>query len=471
LKGIDRLICNEIKYKEKGKIMVKSINRFVCRDCGFESAKWLGKCPGCGAWNSLLEESAAPAGKKQSGRSVEALVLNSIPQTEIFRFSSGLSELDRVLGGGLVPGSLVLLGGDPGIGKSTLLLQVADHLSQRGSKVLYLSGEESPLQIRLRSVRLGIETDQIYLLNEQNVDLLASYVQEIDPAMVIIDSIQTVYSESLSSIPGSVSQLRECTAKLMTLAKQSQRVFFLVGHVTKDGALAGPKVLEHMVDVVIYFEGEKNYSYRILRGVKNRFGPTDEIGLLEMSGQGLMEVLDPAQIFLNTNEPESSGSAVVASFEGSRPLLIEMQALVALSGPGYARRMASGIDQNRLALIIAVLEKKWSLTLSNYDIYLKVTGGVFIKDPAVDLGIAAAIFSSFRETPLPRDMVFLGEIGLSGDIRSVPFLDNRLKEAKKMGFKKVVLPAGQLKTGYEETGIHIKEIRNLNQLIEILMEG
>jgi DNA repair protein RadA/Sms len=451
--------------------MGKPLSKFVCRDCGFESVKWLGKCPGCGAWNSLLEESTAPSAKNSNRRSVEALALNAIPQTQVYRYSSGLNELDRVLGGGMVPGSLVLLGGDPGIGKSTLLLQVADNLAKQGSKVLYLSGEESLLQIRLRSVRLGIETEQIYLLNEQNIDLLDSYVQEINPDLVIIDSIQTVYAESLSSIPGSVSQLRECTAKLMTLAKQSQRVYFLVGHVTKEGALAGPKVLEHMVDVVIYFEGEKNYSYRILRGVKNRFGPTDEIGLLEMSGRGLMEVLDPAQIFLNNNEPESSGSAVVASFEGSRPLLIEMQALVALSGPGYARRMASGIDQNRLALIIAVLEKKWGLSLSNYDVYLKVTGGVFIKDPSVDLGIAAAIYSSFRETPLSHDMVFLGEIGLAGDIRSVPFLDNRLKEAKKMGFKKVILPAGQIKSGFEETGLQIKEIRNLDQLMEVLLEG
>lgn len=457
--------------ERKGKIMAKALSKFVCRDCGFETAKWLGKCPGCGAWNSLLEESATPKTHSRSARSVDAIALNSIPQTQVYRFSSGLTELDRVLGGGMVPGSLVLLGGDPGIGKSTLLLQVADHMSQQGKKVLYLSGEESPLQIRLRSMRLGIESDQIYLLNEQNIDLLASYIQEINPDLVIIDSIQTVYSDGLSSIPGSVSQLRECTAKLMTLAKQSQRVFFLVGHVTKDGALAGPKVLEHMVDVVIYFEGEKNYAFRILRGVKNRFGPTDEIGLLEMSGQGLMEVLDPAQIFLSSNESESCGSAVVASFEGSRPLLIEMQALVATSGPGYARRMASGIDQNRLALIIAVLEKKRGFNLSSYDVFLKVTGGVFIKDPSVDLGIAAAIFSSFREKPLARDMVFLGEIGLSGDIRSVPFLDSRMKEIKKMGFKKVVLPAGQLKTGFNETGLKIQEIRNLDQLIEILMEG
>lgn len=450
--------------------MAKATNKFVCRDCGFETAKWLGKCPGCGAWNSLLEE-RVQKDQPQMPRTVEAITLNQIPQTDMYRLSSGMNELNRVLGGGMVPGSLVLLGGDPGIGKSTLLLQVADQMSRMGRKVLYLSGEESPVQIRLRSVRLGIETDLIYLLNEQNIDLLDSYIKEIDPNLVIIDSIQTVYSESLSSIPGSISQLRECTAKLMALAKQSRRVFFLVGHVTKDGALAGPKVLEHMVDVVIYFEGEKNYSFRILRGVKNRFGPTDEIGLMEMSGQGLIEVLDPAQIFLTAKDPEVCGSAIVASFEGSRPLLIEMQALVASSGPAYSRRMASGIDQNRLALIIAVLEKRRGMNLASYDVFLKVTGGVFIKDPCVDLGIAAAIFSSFREKPLPRDMVFLGELGLSGDIRSVPFLDSRIKEIKKMGFKRVILPAGQIKAGSPVFDLDIQEIRNLDELIEILMEG
>ncbi len=451
--------------------MAKITNKFVCRDCGFETSKWLGKCPGCGAWNSLLEERVQKHTGTQVERTVEAVALSAIPSADMYRLSSGLNELDRVMGGGMVPGSLVLLGGDPGIGKSTLLLQVADHIARGGRKVLYLSGEESPVQIRLRSLRLGIETDLIYLLNEQNIDILDTYIQEIDPDLVIIDSIQTVYSDSLNSIPGSVSQLRESTAKLMALAKQSHRVFFLVGHVTKEGALAGPKVLEHMVDVVIYFEGEKNYSFRILRGVKNRFGPTDEIGLMEMSGQGLMEVLDPAQIFLSTKDPSVCGSAVVASFEGSRPLLIEMQALVASSGPSYSRRMASGIDQNRLALIIAVLEKRRGLNLASYDVFLKVTGGVFIKDPSVDLGIAAAIFSSYREKPLPRDMVFLGELGLSGDIRSVPFLDNRIKEIKKMGFKRVILPAGQLKAASLNDDLQIHEIRNLDELIEILMEG
>jgi len=308
-------------------------------------------------------------------------------------------------------------------------------------------------------------------LNEQNIDLLNSYLIELDPDLVIIDSIQTVYSESLSSIPGSVSQLRECTAKIMEMAKKTERVFFLVGHVTKDGALAGPKVLEHIVDVVIYFEGEKHFSFRLLRGVKNRFGSTDEIGLLEMSGSGLIEVLDPAQIFLSIKDQTVCGSSVVASFEGSRPLLIEMQALVSSSGPGYARRMASGIDQNRLALIIAVLEKRRGFNLSAYDVYLKVTGGVFLKDPSVDLGIAAAILSSYRERPLPVDMVFLGELGLSGEIRSVPFLDARLKEIEKMGFRRAVIPTGVNRSGHNPTGLELIEIRNLDDFIEVIMEG
>lgn len=451
--------------------MAKIASRFVCRDCGFETSKWLGKCQGCGAWNSLLEESTAKSSRDHRSRTIEAVALSDIPLTHSQRLSSGLKEFDRVLGGGMVPGSMVLLGGDPGIGKSTLLLQVAEQMARNGLKVLYLSGEESPVQIRLRSLRLEINSDSIYLLNEQNIDYLDQYIKEIDPDLVIIDSIQTVYSDSLTSIPGSVSQLRECTAKLMVLAKHSQRVFMLVGHVTKDGALAGPKVLEHMVDVVIYFEGEKNYAFRILRGVKNRFGPTDEIGLLEMSGRGLVEILDPAQIFLTSKDPGISGTAVVASFEGSRPLLIELQALVVASGPGYARRMASGIDQNRLALIIAVLEKTCGINLASYDIFLKVTGGVFLKDPSIDLGIAAAIYSSYREKPVPLGMVFLGELGLAGDMRSVPFLDSRLKEIQKMGFTRVVLPDGQRKDNHSSYGLNLNEIRNLDGLIEILMGG
>lgn len=451
--------------------MAKIITRFVCKDCGYESAKWLGRCPGCGNWNSLLEESSPKRVQHNNARKAKPVSLADIPNTPLYRFSSGNGELDRVLGGGIVPGSLVLLGGDPGIGKSTLLLQVADYMAQKGKRVLYLSGEESAGQIRLRSVRLGVENSSIYFLNEQNIDLLEGCLQDLQPDLVIIDSIQTVFSEGLSSIPGSVSQLRECTAKIMDLAKKSDRVFFLVGHVTKEGALAGPKVLEHMVDVVIYFEGEKHFSFRLLRGVKNRFGSTDEIGLLEMSGLGLQEVRDPSQIFLSTKDPTVCGSAVVASFEGSRPLLIEMQALVSSTGPGYARRMASGIDQNRLALIIAVIEKRRGFNLSAYDVYLKVTGGVFLRDPSIDLGIAAAILSSYRDRPLPVDMVFLGEMGLSGEIRPVPFLDARLKEAEKLGFKKVVIPAGGNFAGRSAGGLEIIETKNLDDFIEIVMEG
>jgi DNA repair protein RadA/Sms len=451
--------------------MGKIITRFVCRDCGYEAGKWLGRCPGCGNWNSLLEESGPKAPPARRSRRAEVVALCDIPNNKLYRFSSGMGELDRVLGGGIVPGSLVLLGGDPGIGKSTLLLQVADFVAENGKKVLYLSGEESAGQIRLRSLRLGINSASIYFLNEQNIDLLGTYLKEVEPDLIIIDSIQTVYSENLSSIPGSVSQLRECTAKIMEMAKKSEKVFFLVGHVTKDGALAGPKVLEHMVDVVIYFEGEKNFSFRLLRGVKNRFGSTDEIGLLEMSASGLSEVLDPSLVFLSAKDPTVCGSAVVASFEGSRPLLIEMQALVSSAGPGYARRMASGIDQNRLALIIAVLEKKRGFKLSAYDVYLKVTGGVFLKDPCVDLGIAAAILSSYRERPLPVDMVFLGELGLSGEIRPVPFLDARLKEVEKMGFKRAVTPSGTNLGGRNQGGLEILEVRNLDDFIETVMEG
>jgi len=300
---------------------------------------------------------------------------------------------------------------------------------------------------------------------------LDDYIKEINPELVIVDSIQTVYSPEISSIPGSVSQLRECTARITNIAKTNDKAFFLVGHVTKDGVLAGPRVLEHMVDVVVYFEGEKNYSFRLLRGVKNRFGSTDEIGLMEMSGQGLVEVLDPSYVFLSSSLPDSNGTAITASFEGTRPLLIEVQALVATSGPGYPRRMASGIDQNRLALIIAVLEKKTGYNLSASDVYLKVTGGVFLKDPSVDLGIAAAIISSYREKTIPADMVFMGELSLTGQIRSVPFLDLRLKEIEKMGYKRVVIPGSTYRNRAYSTGLDVLEVNTIEEFIDLIMEG
>jgi DNA repair protein RadA/Sms len=450
--------------------MGKNINRFVCSSCGQVSSKWLGKCPGCSSWNTMIEESYEKKAVSHN-RKLEAISLTSISDQDIHRLSTGISELDRVLGGGIVPGSVVLLGGDPGIGKSTLLLQVANFIARDGKTVIYLSGEESLKQVRLRSLRLNIHNDNIYLLNEQDIDLLDEYIKEINPELVIVDSIQTVYSSDISSIPGSVSQLRECTACITNIAKSNDKAFFLVGHVTKDGVLAGPRVLEHMVDVVVYFEGEKNYSFRLLRGVKNRFGSTDEIGLMEMSGQGLVEVLDPSYVFLSSSLPDSNGTAITASFEGTRPLLIEVQALVAASGPGYPRRMASGIDQNRLALIIAVLEKKTGYNLSANDVYLKVTGGVFLKDPSVDLGIAAAIVSSYREKTIPADMVFMGELSLTGQIRSVPFLDVRLKEVEKMGYKRVVIPGSTHGNRAYSTGLDVLEVNTIEEFIDLIMEG
>lgn len=451
--------------------MGKTKNIFICSECGYETSKWLGKCPGCASWNTFVEEIVSRKTAVSKAGRVAAMPLGTISNEDIYRFSSGIGELDRVLGGGIVPGSMVLIGGDPGIGKSTLLLQAADCIADNDKKVIYLSGEESLKQIRLRSIRLGINNDNIYLLNEQDITRLEEYVKEIDPVLIIIDSIQTVYSQELSSIPGSVSQLRECTAQIGNIGKKLEKAFFLVGHVTKDGALAGPKVLEHMVDVVIYFEGEKNFSFRLLRGVKNRFGATDEIGLMEMSGQGLVEVKDPSYIFLSSSTADVSGTAIAASFEGSRPLLIEIQALVSPTGPGYPRRMASGIDQNRLALIIAVLEKRRGYNLSAYDVYLKITGGVFLKDPSVDLGIAAAIISSYCECPLPVDTVFSGELSLSGQIRPVPFLDMRLKEIEKMGYKRAIIPGGAIRAGYSSSSLEILEVNKIDDFIDIVMEG
>ncbi len=447
--------------------MARAVSRFVCQECGYESLKWLGKCPACMAWNTIVEEKQEKRLEICGQDRAPVVSLNMIDEKDIFRFSSGIGELDRVLGGGIVPGSLILLGGDPGIGKSTLLLQVANNIAVSGKRVLYLSGEESLKQIRIRSLRLGINGERVFLLNEQDIGQLDYYVAEIKPDLVIIDSIQTVYSTDISSVPGSVSQLRECTAQIMSLAKKEEIAFFLVGHVTKEGTLAGPKVLEHMVDVVVYFEGEKNYSFRLLRGAKNRFGSTDEIGLLEMSGQGLLEVPDPSFVFMNSINESCSGTAVAASFEGSRPLLIEIQALVAPSGPAYARRMTSGIDQNRLALIIAVLEKRRSFKLSGSDVYLKVSGGVFIKDPSVDLAIAAAIVSSSCERPLPADTVFAGEISLSGQIRSVPFLDLRLREVERMGYKTVIIPAGASRKPYASR-LQLLEVSSIDDFIEFI---
>ncbi len=455
--------------------MVRNGTRFFCKECGYESVKWLGKCPGCGAWNAFVEEKITTA-KGQSRPLLpaqEAISLTEVQQQENPRLATGIRELDRVLGGGLVAGSLILLGGDPGIGKSTLLLQMAGNLARTGQKVLYLSGEESVSQLRLRSLRLEINEANIFVLNDPDLDHLEATLNRVNPELAIVDSIQTVFLSSAEGAQGSVTQLKECTARLMALAKSSGRVFFLIGHVTKEGALAGPRMLEHMVDVVAYFEGERNYHYRILRGVKNRFGSTDEIGVFEMSAKGLLEVEDPAVIFLQQRGSDSgiAGSAVAVSFEGTRPLLIEVQALVASTG-AYTRRMAMGIDQNRLALIIAILEKKCGFHLNNSDIYLKISGGLFLRDPSVDLGVAAAILSSHQDKPWPPQMAFVGEMALSGEIRPIPFIEARIKEAQKLGFTSLVLPRG-LKEREKRVarGIKLLEVRDIYDLYQIFLQG
>ncbi len=451
--------------------MVRRDIYYVCGQCGFEAGKWLGKCPACNAWNSMTEDvrNLDKKGKaiKYDSLASQVFPLTAISQDEVSRHSTGNSELDRVLGGGIVPGSLVLLGGDPGVGKSTLLLQVAGNLAQSGLKVLYISGEESLQQIKIRATRLNINGENIYLLNEQNIDYLEKQIETINPSFVIIDSIQTVYVSGVPSIPGSVAQLRESTMRLAEIAKRTHRCFFLIGHVTKEGAIAGPKLLEHMVDAVVYFEGENNMALRVLRSVKNRFGSTNEIGLMEMSNFGLREVVDPSFAFIDTYPPDISGISITPIHEGSRPFLIEIQALVSPTGPGYARRMASGIDHNRLALLIAVIEKRLGFNLNSLDVYVKVSGGFFLKDPAVDLGVSAAIISSFLDRPIPPKTVFIGEVSLSGLISKVSFLDTRLKEAEKLGFERAIIPSVS-KTAANSFGMTAFCINNIKELLEIM---
>ncbi|NLV17318.1 MAG: DNA repair protein RadA [Syntrophomonadaceae bacterium] len=447
--------------------MAKEKSYFCCSECGYQSPKQMGRCPGCNNWNTLTEELIRPDRPKVAfpGRELRALI--DVSGEETMRFQSGNYELDRVLGGGIVPGSLILLGGEPGIGKSTLLLQIADYLDKAGKKVLYLSGEESSRQIKMRADRLGIDGRNIYIINEANLDFLAGYIDQIKPDLVIVDSIQTVYIPEIGSIPGSVAQLRESAARVMEIAKKTDLPFVLIGHVTKEGAIAGPKVLEHLVDTVIYFEGDTNNFYRILRTVKNRFGPANEMGILEMSGQGLIEVDNPSRIFLR-HRHGLPGLAVVASFEGTRPILVEVEALVVPSVIGYPRRMASGIEGNRLSLLVAVLEKRGGLSMGNKDVYIKVAGGASLKDPATDLGVALAMASSFYDTPLPSGSIVVGELGLSGEVRSVSNLTLRLKEAKKLGFVRALIPN---ETGQEAVNTLGLEVIPVDTLAEALIKN
>ncbi|SHK99497.1 DNA repair protein RadA [Desulforamulus aeronauticus] len=415
---------------------------YACQACGHQSARWLGRCPGCGEWNTLLEERAEKPAKSVRGISGSGPVpVTDVIITQEERYSTGLTELDRVLGGGLVPGSLVLVGGDPGIGKSTLLLQAAAALAARIGKVLYVSGEESAQQIKMRAERIGALQGELLLMAETDMSLVEKVIKESKPRAVILDSIQTVYYPEVSSAPGSVSQVRECTGILMRIAKGTGIPVFVVGHVTKEGTLAGPRVLEHMVDTVLYFEGERHQAHRILRTVKNRFGSTNELGIFEMRGQGLTEVINPSELFMNQKPEAVAGSAIIPSLEGSRPLLVEIQALVCPTGFGTPRRMTSGIDYNRVALIMAVLERRVGLRLSTHDAYVSAVGGVKLDEPAADLAVALAIASSFKEKPLQNNLVLVGEVGLTGEIRPVSGMDKRLHEAAKLGFKHCIGPA------------------------------
>ena len=428
--------------------MTKKKTKFCCQACGYETPKWMGKCPGCNEWNTMVEEieitkpsrhqsfvtSASPTGSNKPQ------VITSIQSVSEPRINTNYKEMDRVLGGGIVPGSLVLIGGDPGIGKSTLLLQISAQLANANYKVLYISGEESARQTKLRADRLRILSDSLFVLSETDLAFIEKAIDELNPTFVVIDSIQTVYHPEVQSAPGSVSQVRECTSHFMRIAKTKGVAIFLVGHVTKEGSIAGPRLLEHMVDAVLYFEGERHHTYRILRAVKNRFGSTNEMGIFEMKEEGLKEVLNPSEIFLEERAEGAAGSIVVASMEGTRPVLVEIQALIAPTSFGNPRRMATGIDHNRVSLIMAVLEKRVGLLLGAYDAYLKVAGGIKLDEPAIDLGVAVSIASSFRDQPSnPTDVVF-GEVGLTGEIRRVSRVEQRVQEAAKLGFKRVILP-------------------------------
>jgi len=450
--------------------MAKNKTVFVCNECGYESPKWMGKCPACNAWNSFFEEKVISSSSSNSGKKKEVskpIELNKIEGKTESKISTGFNELDRVLGGGLVNGSLILLGGEPGIGKSTLILQICNKIKTDG-KVLYVSGEESGEQIKLRADRLGVKNDNLLFLSETNIENIEENILAINPKLVIIDSIQTMYSEEITSAAGSVSQVREITAKVMRTCKENGVTTILIGHVTKDGNIAGPRVLEHMVDTVLYLEGERYFSYRMLRGVKNRFGSTNEIGMFEMEAEGLVEITDPSKVLISEREDNPSGSVVIASMEGTRPLLVEFQALTTPTVYGLPRRTANGIDYNRLAVLIAVLEKKVGLNLGNQDVYLNVVSGLKINEPAIDLGIIAATVSSFKNIPIDTGTVILGEVGLTGEIRSVNLIDKRLKEAEKLGFKKCIIPETNRKLLKENYKLDIIGVKNVNEAIHAL---
>ena len=442
---------------------------FVCQQCGYQSAKWLGRCPDCSNWNSLIEESQFSETKSQVypfGESAPPQSLLDVATSEEIRQATGIKELDRILGGGIVSGSVILVGGEPGIGKSTLLLQACNQLSKTAGIVLYVSGEESIRQTKLRATRLGEIPKNLYIVSQTNVDLIAEYIKKLSPMAVVIDSIQVMFNPAVSSSPGSVSQVRECAGLLTSLAKASHIPLFLVGHVTKEGFLAGPRVLEHMVDTVLYFEGQRQTSFRILRAVKNRFGSTNEIGVFQMSAEGLQEVENPSQLLLSERPKHAAGSVVVPCIEGTRPLLVELQSLVSRSSLAMPRRWSSGLDYNRIALLIAVLEKRVGLGLGGQDIFVNVVGGVKLQEPAIDLGIAVAIASSLKEVPVEEDTVILGEVGLSAEVRAVSQAKVRVLEAQRLGFKRCIIAKNNLKDLKVKGAIELVGVETVNQALE-----
>ena len=444
--------------------------RFVCQECGYQGIRWSGRCPECAQWNSLREEVERDASvMKQHTMSEgipEAVPIGAITQTQEFRLQSGIEELNRVLGGGVVPGSVVLIGGDPGIGKTTLLLQALNSLEKTGEVGLYVSGEESPQQIKMRADRLGIHSPNLYVVAATSLEEIFRVAETVNPRVMVVDSIQTVFTSELTSAPGSVSQVQEVGCRLMWFAKRTNVPVFIIGHVTKEGVIAGPRLLEHIVDTVLYFEGDKGQSYRILRAVKNRFGPTNEIGVFEMKDEGLIEVDNPSAMFLTGRIGTSAGSVVVSSVEGSRPLLVELQALVSETSYPMPKRMAKGVEGNRVSLLLAVMEKRLGLHFTGHDVYVNVVGGLRIDEPTVDMGIVCAVLSSFRETGLDSRLVVMGEVGLGGEVRPVQHADLRIREAMKLGFTRCVVPEANLEQWKPLEGIDVLGIREIGDLWE-----
>ena len=448
--------------------MAKLKTKFVCQKCGYSTARWIGKCPECESWNSFVEEIQDTSVSKKSksierkADSANILMLSGINETKEMRFSTGIAELDRVLGGGVVNGSIVLIGGDPGIGKSTLMLQISSKL--QGKRFLYVSGEESAVQIKMRAERLGNIPENFYVLSETNLELIEAVIIQKEPDFIIVDSIQTVYRPELESAPGTVSQLRESTSKLINIGKTLNIPIFLVGHITKDGTIAGPKIIEHMVDVVLQFEGERTHLYRILRGIKNRFGSTNEIGIFEMTEKGLKEVPNPSEVFLSQRNYGASGCVISSSIEGTRPILIEIQALVSPTSYGFPQRTSMGFDLKRLNIIIAVLEKKLGIFLNKYDVFINVAGGVKVDEPAVDLAVAMSIFSSYKDVPVDSETIVLGEVGLAGEIRTISNIERRINESAKLGFKRIILPKNNLKyIDLKKYKIEITGVENIKE--------